>query len=208
MIIDDNCNKDVGIFHIEYLCDYKSNDGHKLYHIRCKECGYESNRRYNEILTPKNCRHKATSGNYINKNIKWKDKRLQHIFNGMRSRCYDIKNPDYKFYGKKGIKIYDKWLINPIEFEKWSLNNGYQNNLTIDRIDSNKDYCPENCRWITIEENSRYKSTTNLITVNGITKSGRQWSSYLGYGINYINTYVRKYGIDKTKEFILKSLNI
>ena len=124
----------------------------------------------------------------------------------MKNRCYNSNCKDYKRYGKKGIKIYDEWINNPLSFEEWALSNGYNDGLTIDRIDENKDYCPENCRWITLEDNSKWKSTTNKIEVNGITDSGRGWSKRLGYGVNYINKYIKNNGIDKTVEFIQKEI--
>jgi hypothetical protein len=84
--------------------------------------------------------------------------RLYNIWKGMRSRCNNPKSPDYKLYGSKGIKICKEW--NDVhEFIDWANGNGYSPELTIDRIDSNGDYCPENCQWITRAENTR-KATT------------------------------------------------
>lgn len=78
--------------------------------------------------------------------------RLYRIFAGMKQRCNNPTRKDYIFYGSKGIKISHEWE-DFISFEKWSLANGYTDQLTIDRIDSDKDYCPENCQWITLSEN-------------------------------------------------------
>ena len=60
-----------------------------------------------------------------------------------------------KYYRDKGIEVCDAWKNSFSEFEKWAIENGYSDDLTIDRIDSNKNYCPENCQWITHYENSR-----------------------------------------------------
>ena len=84
----------------------------------------------------------------------------------------------------------------------WALSNGYEDNLTIDRKDETKDYSPDNCRWITGEENARWKSTTNRIDVDGEIKTGKQWATELGFNPNLINSYIRKYGWDNTVEFI------
>lgn len=102
--------------------------------------------------------------------------------------------------------MYQEWIDDPASFEEWAYRNGYKNNLTIDRIDEDCDYCPDNCRWITPEENSRFKSTTNYITAT-VTLSGRQWASLIPErGINHINNMIRTDGIDKTRQYIEQRL--
>lgn len=122
----------------------------------------------------------------------------------MQRRCYDPQNKSYRWYGAKGIKICDEWINNPQTFISWAINTGYKDDLTIDRKNENLDYSPENCRWVTKDNNSRYKSTTSYINVNGVIHSGKEWSQILGLGINTINKYVRKYGLDNTIMFIQK----
>jgi len=78
--------------------------------------------------------------------------RLYTIWTGMRQRCNNPNKEAYKYYGGKGIKLCEEWQ-DYSKFKEWSLANGYADNLSIDRIDNNKDYCPDNCRWITISEN-------------------------------------------------------
>lgn len=80
--------------------------------------------------------------------------RIYHIFAGMKQRCYNEKNSNYWRYGGNGIKICDQWLNDFMEFYNWAQANGYGDDLTIDRIDPDGDYSPENCRWITLSENS------------------------------------------------------
>jgi hypothetical protein len=125
----------------------------------------------------------------------------------MKSRCYNKDSKYYKWYGAKGISICKEWLNNPQNFNNWSIDNGYKDKLSIDRIDGNKDYCPENCRWIRLEDNAKYKSTTNIIEVDGILDSGRGWSKKIGFGPNYINTYIRKHGIEEAISFIRKKIS-
>lgn len=107
---------------------------------------------------------------------------LYTVWNVMRQRCNNPKNPSYNWYGGKGVKVYSGW-DDFAEFEKWALENGYEYlenvprnmMLSIDRIDSDGDYCPQNCRWITIHENSvralekRYK---NAKRTNRSTRAG------------------------------------
>ena len=196
----------IGIFEIMYECDYRDNDGHKLFHIKCIKCGYETNMRFNDIKKANGCTHINKSGNIKKYGYKFKNRYLSNLFNSIKDRCYNPNNKSYRWYGEKGIKICDEWMNNPLSFEEWALSSGYQKGLTIDRIDEDKDYCQENCRWITLEDNAKWKSTTNEIKVNGITDSGRGWSKRLGYGINYINTYIRKYGIEEAVKFIEEKL--
>mgnify|MGYP006913128870 CR=1 FL=1 len=78
--------------------------------------------------------------------------------------------------------------------------------MTIDRIDETKDYCPENCRWITREDNARYKSTTKMMTVDGVSHTGKDWAKICVVGINIINTIRRKHGEEIAKEFVRRRL--
>lgn len=81
--------------------------------------------------------------------------RLYKIWSNMKQRCYNENATSYNYYGEKGITICEEWLYDFQIFHDWAMENGYQDELTIDRIDSDKGYCPENCRWITLDENSR-----------------------------------------------------
>ena len=198
----------IGIYDVLYECNRKTNDGHRLYHVKCATCGFETDMAKRRIKRAKICNHVDITGRYIHSGTyKWKHKRIKNIFNKMKVRCYIPSDESYRWYGAKGIKICDEWLNNPVAFEEWSLNNGYNDNLSIDRKNENKDYCPENCRWITINDNAKYKSTTRKITVNNITHTGKDWSKELNLSQNLINRYFIQYGENKTKEFINKRLS-
>lgn len=75
----------------------------------------------------------------------------------MKYRCYNTKSSAYKNYGNRGIQVCKEWFDNFRNFEHWALNNGYQENLTIDRIDNDGNYEPSNCRWVTRKEQNRNK---------------------------------------------------
>ncbi len=96
-----------------------------------------------------------------NKNSKYKN--LFGIWAGMRDRCNRKTNQDYKYYGANGIIVENIW-DDYLEFKKWSILNGYEpnKNLQIDRIDSNKNYSPENCRWVSPKINQRNRDCVLL----------------------------------------------
>lgn len=175
-----------------------------MYHVRCVECGWETDMQYRHIKIPRQCKHCVTINNkkYYIGDYRWNNKRLQHIFNGIVTRCYNPEDRAYRWYGKKGIKICEEWLENRLSFEQWALANGYQKGLTIDRIDESKDYCPENCRWITGSDNSKYKSTTKILKVDEEEHTGREWADVLNLGTNTINMLLRKYSKEMVVEFI------
>lgn len=99
---------------------------------------------------------------------------------------------DYKFYGAKGVKVCDEWLMSFSSFYEWAMSHGYQSGLTIDRINSCGDYTPDNCRWITIQEQQRNRRDNHLITIKGVTKCLSEWCRE--YNINYATVLSRHKG--------------
>lgn len=198
-----------GIYTITNILEEKDKTGHWVYECVCNECGFKKFLTYNNVGSPSkivtHCKHLRANGSFV-ADYQWKNQRLRLIFNKMMTRCYDVNSKDYRWYGAKGITICEEWKNNLRSFEEWAINNGYSDSLTIDRIDSNKNYCPENCRWISSEENSRRAGKVTWIEVNGQTMTGRQWADYLKIGTNAINKSVRKYGIEKTRELIVSML--
>lgn len=96
--------------------------------------------------------------------------RLYSIFSGMKQRCYNPNNQGYEWYGAKGITICEEWMGEDglSRFFEWALNSGYEEHLTIDRIDAEGPYSPDNCRWITQSENSARAATKHWGITDGI----------------------------------------
>ena len=82
-------------------------------------------------------------------------KGLYVIWCGMKNRCLNQKHPRYKNYGGKGVRLWDEWKNDFMAFRGWALKNGYEEGLSIDRIDNDGDYEPSNCQWLTREDNCR-----------------------------------------------------
>ena len=181
--------------------DGVARDGHKILTVQCLACGYvRHNACSRDVVQNPNCNH-------VEKKVrKWPSKRLKKIYCHMKYRCYCPSSRGYRFYGGRGIKVCDEWKNDPNTFIRWALNNGYEENLSIDRIDSDLDYSPNNCRWISPNDNAKWKSTTNTYTVSGISDSGRGWSKRLGLGINFMNRYAKNHTMEETLSFIQNKL--
>ncbi|MBU3186544.1 hypothetical protein [Clostridium estertheticum] len=118
--------------------------------------------------------------------------RLYTIYNGMKARCNNKLNRDYHNYGARGIKVYSEWLENFMNFYNWAINNGYQENLTIERIDVNGGYNPDNCTWITIQDQQLNKRKTFEIEYKGVAKTLSDWSRELNLGYKTLEYRYKK----------------
>lgn len=103
------------------------------------------------------------------------DLRLYRIWSLMKERCFNSKRKEYPKYGGRGITVCEEWLDSRT-FIEWAMANGYNDNLTLDRIDNNGNYCPENCRWVTRMMQGNNKRCNRNFTYNGVTKTLSQWS--------------------------------
>ena len=173
----------------------KTKDGHKKWLCVC-DCGNQTIVDGRDLRRGKTrscgCLLHEYSKNQKN-NFKHGDNhiRLYKIWVNMRDRCNRKKNKNYKNYGGRGIHVCKEWE-DYIMFKKWALNHNYNDNLTIDRINVNGDYSPENCRWITIQEQANNKRNNKKITYNGETHTIAEWSKIKGYSKGLISSRLSK----------------
>lgn len=101
--------------------------------------------------------------------------RVYKIYAKILRRCYKEYDPAYKNYGGRGITMCDEWRNSFVAFSEWAYSHGYSDDLSIDRIDNNKGYSPDNCRWATTYEQANNTRKNRVYTMNGETKTLSQW---------------------------------
>ena len=129
--------------------------------------------------------------------------RIYRIWRNMRSRTkYKCKGIS-KCYSERDIRVCDEWEKSFDTFRKWALNNGYNDNLSIDRIDNEKGYSPDNCRWATLKEQANNKRTNSYITYKGETHTIAEWASILGMSYYKLYQRLKRQKLDVEKAFTL-----
>lgn len=115
--------------------------------------------------------------------------RLYRIWSNMKMRCHNPKNDNFPNYGGRGIKVCNEWRHDFKAFQAWAISHGYRDDLSIDRIDVNGNYCPENCRWATSREQAINKRPFKRkqhpqyypkYEIGGELKTSREWASVAG----------------------------
>lgn len=174
-------------------CKERDKYGCKVYKCKC-DCGKVHT--VSGVLLRNNNVKSCGCLKHIGKHKK-RDTRLYNIFNGIKQRCYNKNNPSYKDYGERGIAVCDEWLNDFMSFYNWSIKNGYDDMLTIDRIDVNGNYEPSNCRWVDWEVQRNNKRNNVLLTYNGKTQNMSQWAKELNIPYARINRRHQKNWSDK-----------
>lgn len=124
----------------------------------------------------------------INKTHGMTNTRLYRIYKHMINRCYRQDDSRYDIYGARGITVCSEWSTFE-NFSKWALENGYSDDLSIDRIDVNKNYSPDNCRWADIKTQANNKRNVNKYSYNGEEHTIPEWADM--YGIRYKTLWKR-----------------
>jgi len=105
--------------------------------------------------------------------------RIESIYKGMLARCYNKNHPAYKDYGGRGITVCKEWKTKRALFFKWALANGYDEKLTIDRINNNLSYSPDNCRWSTRKVQARNTRRNLIVNIKGTKAPLSEWAERL-----------------------------
>lgn len=130
----------------------------------------------------------------VNKKHGMHNTRIYQIWADMKARCNNPKHNSFENYGGRGIKVCEEWKKDFIIFYKWAINNGYSDDLTIDRINVNGNYEPNNCRWANWKEQANNKRTTRKITIYGETKTAYEFEKQYGIKAHLlINRYDKGY---------------
>lgn len=98
------------------------------------------------------------------------------IWSSMKARCFNKNATAYKDYGGRGVVMCDEWKNDFESFYQWALSSGYEQGLSIDRIDNDKNYCPENCRWVTSDVQASNRRSNRNITYSGETHTVTEWA--------------------------------
>lgn len=111
----------------------------------------------------------------------------------MKQRCLNPSRPDYANYGAKGVSVCDEWMEFPA-FLRWAYSSGYNDNLTLDRINPNGNYEPSNCRWVGFKEQENNRTNNVLIAFNGEIHTRQEWSEITGIKYTTIRNRIDKLG--------------
>lgn len=127
--------------------------------------------------------------------------RMYRIYQAMKQRCNNKTDKQYEDYGKRGIKVCEEWENDFINFKIWAEENGYSNNLTLDRIDVNGNYEPSNCRWVDMAVQENNRRNTRYLLYNGETHTLREWSEISGIKYTTLRSRYDRYGNNTNKIF-------
>ena len=120
--------------------------------------------------------------------------KLYNVWRGIKKRCLNSSHYAYEQYGGRGISMCNEWLDNFGSFYDWALKSGYAEGLTIDRIDNNGNYCPENCRWVNWKTQGNNRRTNKVLEYNGESHTIAEWARIIGVSREMLWNRLNKYG--------------
>lgn len=185
---------DVGFIHVNKYCG-KDKKGVKYFHCTCNYCGFPTIMSYT-ALKSKDTKTCGCLKYHHNKVFT----RLYNIRGSMIRRCYNKSATEYHKYGGRGITICNEWLNKEngfMNFYKWAMDNGYRDDLSIDRINNDGNYCPENCRWADVKVQSNNRSTCVYIKYKNYIFNVGQWSEITRiHRSTILNRFDRGWNVD------------
>lgn len=131
------------------------------------------------------------------------NKRLAKIFQDMKQRCFNVNVKAYKRYGARGIAVCKEWLEDPNSFYEWAFEHGYEDTLTIDRINVDKGYSPDNCRWISLAENSKWQRNSSKVWIGVYCDTEAGWSVKVGKYRDWFRGIRKRHGFDDAYQKLL-----
>lgn len=157
--------------------------------VMCVKCGREQIKSWHSVVDRKcECDHCGNGRKKRNANGHYGTP-LYYKYMQMLKRTENVKHDNYQYYGGRGIQVCDEWRNDFQAFYEWAMANGYRDGLTIDRIDVDGDYAPDNCRWATAKEQANNRRSNVLKTFNGKTQTLAQWADE--YGLSRSMVYQR-----------------
>lgn len=166
--------------------------------LKCQcDCGEEITARL-KILKQKGvtqcklCRYKNTVNHFQTHGLS--NTRIYDLWQGIKNRCYKHSAQSYARYGARGITMCDEWKNDFTAFYKWAMLNGYSDELEIDRIDNDGNYCPDNCRWATHKEQANNRRTNVFITYQDKTLTLQQWAEEKGINESTLYSRIKRNG--------------
>ena len=180
------------------------NDKYKSARWLCRcECGNEHIVRGADLRSGKSKNCGCVNKNNFKKMIYKHGRegtRLYRTWSSIKARCYNKNYHKYYRYGGRGITVCDEWKNDFMSFYKWAMANGYKDNLTIDRIDNDGNYEPNNCRWVTNKEQANNKSTNVFVEYKGLKKTVAEWSRYFNCDYEKLRVQIHKNNIQEVFE--------
>lgn len=175
---------------IKFDSDYSKGKKSRYWLCKCK-CG-----RYRHVRTSKltdgytkscGCKNYSTNRKHgLSKH------NLYRVWYNMKSRCYKTKDINFHSYGGRGITVCKEWRNSLPVFYNWAIKNGYKQGLQLDRIDVNKGYTPDNCRFVTVDINLNNKRNSVYLKSNGRILTAAQWARELNVSANAIYSRIRR----------------
>lgn len=184
---------------LDVICRVPSNGRRTMWKCKC-DCGKEIITRGENLKSgnTKSCGC-LKADNHIKTANGLGKTRLASIFNSMKQRCYNPNSAEYRLYGGRGIRVCEEWLHDSNNFYSWALSHGYIENTTqsqcsIDRINVNGDYCPDNCRWVDSYTQANNTRRNIYYEFGGERHTLTEWSRIVGIKHGTLYNRINKLG--------------